>query len=129
MSLLLSSAKQTIFSIPASILVESSNNPTTATLNFNVNGAYTGDVTGRWYIPPATVIGNDFEIYAEEVGGPSGFGGTFDTWLPLSSARTWQLQKNGIGIVLGSIIFRLRRVGDTNPAFEGQTDWSVEVLV
>lgn len=129
MSLLLSSAKQSIFSIPAQVVLASPDNPTTATLSFNTNGSYTGTVNGRWYAPPATVIGNDFEIYAEEVGGPAGFTGTFDSWLSLDSVRTWSLQKNGIGVVTGNIIFRIRRIGDTNPAIEGQTYWEVEVTV
>ena len=128
MSLLLAAAKQQTFFIPIEIRDVSSTNPLTGILTFNLNGSISGTVLDRWYRPPSTVIGNDFEIYAEEIGGPSGFVGTFDTWLTISSARTWSLQQSGIGAATGQIQFTLRRIGDTEPTLVVTTDFYVEVI-
>lgn len=127
MSLLLSSAKKTIFSLPTSVSDAGPTNPFTITLSFGLGGDYGGTVSGRWYLPNVANIGNDFEIYAEEVGGPSGFSGTFNTWLTISELRTWSLTQTGVGISTGQITFSLRRAGESTVVISQLCNWSVEV--
>ena len=129
MSLLLSSAKGNIFDLPTSVSDTGLINPLTITLSFGLGGDYGGTESGRWYLPVVSNIGNDFEILAEEVGGPAGFTGTFGTWLAISESRTWSLTQSGAGIKAGQINFSLRRSGETAVIITKLCDWFAEVLV
>ena len=129
MSLLLSSAKVNIFNLPMLVSDSGLTNPLTITLSFGLSGGYGGTELGRWYLPVVSNIGNDFEILAEEVGGPAGFTGTFGTWLVISESRTWSLTQSSAGFKAGQINFSLRRSGETAVIITNLCDWFAEVTV
>lgn len=127
MSLLLSSAKKSVFFLPSVIDSASAANPNTAELIVSLTGDYSGTESGDWYSGNNPVIGNSFEIYAEEVAGPAGFVGTFDAWLPISEDRSWSLEQAGVGFKSGVIQFTIRRIGETSLVLSVETTFNVEV--
>lgn len=69
-------------------------------------GAY--GVLEAWCIPAAQAI--NYECYASLVSG-SLSSGTLDTWLPLSSSRTWNVTQATLGFREAIINIGIRRVG------------------
>jgi hypothetical protein len=81
----------------------------TASITFNTNGTVTGSgsssVTPNWYTPTTTNIGSSYWIRASGIlevetnnFGTHSTSGTTDTWLQLSSARSWSVTVDGFGI-------------------------------
>lgn len=129
MSLLLSAVRASQFYIPTVVDIASTDNPLTGSISFQRSGDIISVENSEWYRNGLFNVGDYFEIYAEEVGGPTGFTGTFTTWLPLTEARTWALERSGVGIATGEIQFSIRRTGDTDAVIIGNTTFNVEVIV
>lgn len=127
MSLLLASKAVAAFFIPSTVDLATAESPATVELSFLLDGSIGGTDVGAWYNGSSTVIGNDFEIKAVEVGGPAGFTGTFGAYLPITETRLWSLQQSGVGTKSGEIEFSLRRIGDTIDVLVVNTVFNVEV--
>jgi hypothetical protein len=69
-------------------------------------GAYS--VLEAWCVPAAQAV--NYECYASLVSGLAT--GTFDTWLALSSSRTWTVTQVTIGVSDAVINIGIRRAGD-----------------
>jgi hypothetical protein len=69
-------------------------------------GAYS--VQEAWCVPAAQAV--NYECYASLVSGSAT--GTFDTWLALSSSRTWSVTQATIGVSDAIINIGIRRAGD-----------------
>lgn len=84
-------------------------------LNSNGNAEYSenGGAYGlleAWCIPAAQAV--NYECYATLVSG-SLTSGTLDTWLALSSSRSWSLAQNSPGVSRAVINVGIRRVSTT----------------
>lgn len=74
-----------------------------------------GGVTGSGisgYTWLVSGVNSDYEIQATLVSG-SMSSGTFGSWLPLSTTRSWVLNRTVIGIVNAIVDFECRRVSDS----------------
>lgn len=91
-------------------------NPTNADVEFRTNGEIRNQNTqllGYWIdgTAPITDIGDDFEIRASSNSGLTV--GTFNSWLPLSSARLWGITVPAGQNQSGTAIIDIRKVGTT----------------
>jgi len=82
-------------------------------LNTNGNAEYSENggaysVLEAWCVPAAQAV--NYECYASLVSGLAT--GTFDTWLALSSSRTWTVTQVTIGVSDAVINIGIRRAGD-----------------
>ena len=82
-------------------------------LNTNGNAEYSENggaysVLEAWCVPAAQAV--NYECYASLVSGLAT--GTFDTWLALSSSRTWSVTQATIGVSDAVINIGIRRAGD-----------------
>ena len=82
-------------------------------LNTNGNAEYSENggaysVLEAWCVPAAQAV--NYECYASLVSGLAT--GTFDTWLALSSSRTWSVTRATIGVSDAVINIGIRRAGD-----------------
>lgn len=82
-------------------------------LNTNGNAEYSENggaysVLEAWCVPAAQAV--NYECYASLVSGLAT--GTFDTWLALSSSRTWSVTQTTIGVRDAVINIGIRRAGD-----------------
>ena len=111
MSLLLASTPVNIVSLSGGRAeVSDFTSPNTAQIDFNSDGTITGLETGadKWFaLAPSVGIGADYEIFAERTAGvlPTG---TMDTWLALSSNRSWSVTQAGAGETSSTILVKIR---------------------
>lgn len=90
------------------------------------NGSQT--IVGNWVTPPSSA--DQWEIRAILTSGDAPIGASLNTWIPLTTTRTWELFGNSPGIILSAVMtFEFRRVGGSTPevTVTGNTI-SVEVL-
>ena len=90
-------------------------NSALATLIINSNGTGSGTlaVNFNWARPNFTGVGNDYEVILS-VSFSSGGGtlsGTVDTWLPLTTNRSWTLTKDNLGTATRICVVSIRRIG------------------
>lgn len=104
----------------------------TASVSFLNTGKQTTTVNsstaiqGDWVTPPSSAA--EWEIRATLNSGvtPSG---TFGSWLPLNTSRTWSLSSSAVGSLTSNITFEFRRVGSvTIEATLANNTLLVEVL-
>lgn len=111
MSLLLASIPVNIVSLSGGRAeVSDFTSPNTAQIDFNSDGTITGLETGtdNWFtLAPSVGIGADYEIFAERTAGalPTG---TMDTWIALSSNRSWSVTQAGAGESSSTILVKIR---------------------
>jgi len=91
----------------------------TGAISFLSNGQQTisrdGSVSivANWVTP--TLLAGDWEIRAVLESGDSPSQGVLNTWLPLTSNRSWVLSRSTEGFLLTFLTFEFRRVGSTDP--------------
>lgn len=98
-------------------------NAATATIEFNTSGNLNtivdtgsgGLVTGRlpdWLGLAHTIVGAgtnlEIRLTVNSGNSPSGGSSAINTWLPLTSARTWFLFKNSLGALSGDWLVEIR---------------------
>lgn len=103
-----------------------------AGFRFNPNGTcqtISGSNTfpgGNWVSPIGAA--SQWEIRATVASGATPQSGTFSTWLPLTSSRTWTLTRSSTGLISSNLTFEFRRVGGSS-AETTVTDNTLEVEV
>ena len=133
MSLLLSSKGRKAFSIPAFNLSSAGvDTPQEVIITFAIDGTGTSTAGAfNWYSIVATLgAGDDCEIRASFVGSaPSGtFTGAVDTWLALASPRAWSLSQATLGASSCTVLFQIRKVGETELLASGEIEFLAEVI-
>lgn len=114
MSLLLAAIPTNIVSLSGGRAeVSDFSSPNTAQIDFNSDGTIAGLETGtdKWHaLAPLVAVGADYEIYVTRTAGtlPTG---TMDTWLALSSNRSWSITQSGIGEKRSTILVKIRTTG------------------
>lgn len=90
---------------------------TSSSVNFQTNGSIThSNGSTSWGSPNATGLGNGYEIFATNAGSSgtiTSSAGTFGSWLPLSTIRSWSISTSSSTSVNGTrnIQFQIRPVG------------------
>lgn len=89
--------------------------PKTASIQFLSNGEIRNHNSIKiddWFIPSTTGIGSAYEIIADSASPDTPDGGAaMDTWLPLSSSRTWSETRSTTGVDLVTFNVRIRSAG------------------
>lgn len=85
----------------------------TSQVVFNTDGAYSDGDSGNWYLPTTANIGSSYDIKLDITSSVLGGGasiGTYGSWLALSSARTFGVQRTsstpGTNSVSGNLSIR-----------------------
>lgn len=99
----------------------------TATYSLNASGALTatGGTSGFWITPQS---GMDlFEARATlNTGALSS--GSVNTWLPLSTTRSWQTSQSGEGVQTANLSIQIRRASDVTVVASATVTVTAEVL-
>lgn len=85
----------------------------TSQVVFNTDGTYSDGDSGNWYLPTTANIGSSYDIKLDITSSVLGGGasiGTYGSWLALSSARTFGVQRTsstpGTNSVSGNLSIR-----------------------
>ena len=105
----------------------------TAGVTFRPDGSYqsiTGSIPsglGDWVRPAEAA--DEWEIRATRASGATPTSGALNTWLALTSARSWFLTRTSPGFFEMNLTFEFRRAGSTDPEVTiGGNIFQVEVI-
>lgn len=99
------------FSLPSSVdaTAPKSGLSATATLTLGSSGTYSGTKSGTWVTPTSQAAGLD--VYVTYTG--AYMTGTFNTWLAMSTSRTWGLTSDPGTYGNATMTFQFRKSGTT----------------
>jgi len=102
-------------------------------IRLNTNGTITADdgnagtyTDTDWITPTSTGIGSSYEVRATMNSGVTPIG-TFNSWIALSTARTWSLSRSTIGITTSSFTLQIRDTATDTVQDSAAIDFTVEV--
>jgi hypothetical protein len=93
-----------------SFVLDPANASATYTLASSGTGSATGVVSWSWLL---SGVNTDYEVRATLIGGVSLSSGTVDTWLLMSSSRSWNNGQISIGSRESELLIEIRRASDS----------------
>lgn len=128
-----------LFAITGSFAAGDVTGPVTSGLIFNRDGSVDwnndGSITARgswWTGEPETEIGDDFEVRAlsaGKVGTWTAAAAADDTWVDMSTARTWSVTRAGVGLKTTTATFEIRRASAGSALDSRSFTVSAEVII
>jgi hypothetical protein len=95
-------------------------------INSNGTGSTTNDQTFNWVRPAFTGVGQYYEARMTVSFGSTPTSGTMDSWVPLSTNRTWELSISGNPAIGSSICaLQIRQIGSSSSDFVAEATSTV----
>lgn len=115
------------FSSPTASASATFNSNGTITMNTSTLGNFSGD---GWSMITSSGLGSDYQIRAEQI---SAFGtairtGTLNTWLSLSTSRTWSIETSTLGAKNWILSISIRESAGNTVVGNASLQLDVEVL-